>query len=266
MSILLASLLLVFTALCGGDNTILPQTVEIDLVFPRNNTSYMPTNYFPIVFAVQKASIAWPLGLQVSGEVRSKLDPNDFDHWDGFNLGGEFTEPGPTSGNATADPSLLIRATSAITNTTELQFTVLWSSHIINTCEEDGEDYATDIKHIIFNTSLNGIAPDIAAAVNSCSTQFSLIELDRNTNHSIVGQSGKICTFDVFARNGTGKGNPCALKPLAQTIAANVSKAMCVAENGTIHCNAGQRSMYSVLGISSLMVLVATISAICYSL
>lgn len=265
MSTLLLSLLLIFAALCSGEIAKLPQKIEIDLIFPRNNTSYIPTNYFPIVFAVQNAGTAWPLGLELSVEVRPDVPPFSGADSDAFHLGGDA---GPTSGNATSDPSLLVQASKIITNTTEGRFFILWSYVLDNTCAEIGQQYASELMHISFNTSLGAAAPDIAVATESCPSQFSLIEVDRNTNTSIIDGNEKRCTLDMFSKNGTGGGDPCGLKPLAQTIATNVSRAMCVAENGTVACksNAGLRLIQPGLGVGSLLVLVATISAICLSL
>jgi hypothetical protein len=34
-----------------------PGVVEVDLMFPRNNTSYSPASIFPIVFAIQNSRL-----------------------------------------------------------------------------------------------------------------------------------------------------------------------------------------------------------------
>lgn len=92
--------------------------------------------------------------------------------------------------------------------------------------------------------------------------------MDRNSNASVIVEDGKRCTFDIFSRNETGGGDPCALKPLAQTIAANVSRAMYVAENWTTACEntAGLSLMYPGIGVGILLILMATISALWLSL
>jgi hypothetical protein len=36
-----------------------PSTLQVDLIFPRNNTVYKPTEEFPIVFAIHNFSTAW---------------------------------------------------------------------------------------------------------------------------------------------------------------------------------------------------------------
>lgn len=262
----LVSLLIIFAALCCGEKAKLPQKIEIDLIFPQNNTSYMPNNYFPIAFAVQNAGTAWPLGLELSVEIRPVAPAFSDSDSDSFTLGDDVA--GATSGNATSDPSLLVHASTIITNTTEGQFYIIWSYVLDNTCAATGQQYVSELMNISFNTSLGAAAPDIAVAIESCPSQFSLIEVDRNSNTSIIDGNGKRCTLDLFSKNGTGGGDPCGLKPLAQTIATNVSRAMCVAENGTVACksNAGLRLIQPGLGVGSLLVLVATISAICLSL
>lgn len=263
----LAGLLLVCATLCYGENATFPQFFEIDLVFPRNDTTYAPTNAFPFVFAVQNAGTAWPIGLEIAVDISPFSDAGIEDGGDAFHLGG--SDGGFTSGNASTNPSLLIGTTNIITNTTERQFSIMWHYILDNTCGDHyGRGYVSEYMHISFSTSLSGATPDVAAAVKSCPSQFSLVEVDRNSNTSIYDANGKRCTSDVFSKNGTRGGDPCALRPLAQTIAANVSAAMCVAENGTRACEstAGLRLIHSGLGVSSLLVLAATISALCLSL
>lgn len=264
MSTLLASLLLLSVTLCRGKKTNPSQNIEIDLVFPRNDTAYAPTDYFPIVFAVQNAATAWPLGVQIGVDIRPSHPTSGEEGGDTFNVGGDN---GSTSGNATADPSLLIHATN-LTNIVEGQFFIVWNSYLRNTCTDKGQDYASDTMHISFNISRSAAAPDIAVAVDNCASQSSLIDVDRNSNTSIIGENGKRCPFKVISKTGTGGGNLCGLKPLAQTIAANVSRAMCVAENGTRACEstAALRLIHPGLGVNSLLLLVASISVLCLSL
>jgi hypothetical protein len=55
--------------------TLLDSTLEIDLVFPLNDT-YAPIDSFPVIFVLQNISVAWSFGFQfqwtitgVSGDV-----------------------------------------------------------------------------------------------------------------------------------------------------------------------------------------------------
>ncbi|KAK6540920.1 hypothetical protein TWF694_008304 [Orbilia ellipsospora] len=55
----------------------LPANIEVDVIFPRNDT-YSPADNFPIVLAVQNAALAYDFGFQVLWEVRnlSKSGPS----------------------------------------------------------------------------------------------------------------------------------------------------------------------------------------------
>lgn len=65
-------LLLVAAAypLIRGQTLQLPTTVQIDIVFPRQNTTYPPTASFPLVFALQGASAAWTFGYFLEWRIR----------------------------------------------------------------------------------------------------------------------------------------------------------------------------------------------------
>jgi hypothetical protein len=51
----------------------IPQVVEVDLVFPRNET-YTPTPYFPVVFGIQNAELAQHLRLQIDVSLWNDSD------------------------------------------------------------------------------------------------------------------------------------------------------------------------------------------------
>ena len=170
---------------------------------------------------------------------------------------------GFTSVNATMDPSLFIHATN-LTNIKEGQFFIVWTCYLQNTCTDVGQDCASDTINISFNISQSAAAPGLAVAIENCASQSSFIEVDQNFNTSIIDVDGERCPFDVISKNGTGGGDPCALNPPGQIIAANVSKAMCVVENGTRACEstAGLRLIQFGLTANSFLVLVATISVL----
>lgn len=253
MPTLLAVLLLVFATLCCGQNAnanaTYPQNIKIDLVFPRANETYAPSPYFPIVFAVQNAETAWPLGLSLAVDIRPISGGSNDSLSDAFNFGGDFG--GITRGNATADPSLFVHATN-VTNGTEAQWVILWSVVLQNSCSDvqSGVGFSTSEISMTFNATFGAPAPNLVSAVESCSSSFSLIEVDRPN-------SSRKCRADVTSKEETGGADPCGLKPLAQTIAANVSAAMCVAVNGTEVCKSSAARPRE--GGSSLLVLVVTI-------
>lgn len=51
--------------------------LEVDMVFPRDNQTYAPTPYMPIVFALHNAELARGIYAQVAFRIRNVLDPNE---------------------------------------------------------------------------------------------------------------------------------------------------------------------------------------------
>jgi len=54
-----APLLLLHASLSASFSVQLPATVEFDIVFPREGGSYVVTDPFPIIIAVQNAAVAY---------------------------------------------------------------------------------------------------------------------------------------------------------------------------------------------------------------
>src|SRR3978361_1099068 len=89
-----------------------PQTVEIDLIFPRNET-YAPTAYFPIVFAIQNYAPAWPWHLAIDWALNGA---------DGKTLGAVSDMEGGMESSGTAitsstEPFFMINSTKLMNNT-----------------------------------------------------------------------------------------------------------------------------------------------------
>lgn len=134
----LLAVLLPLGVLCLEGNFPHPETVEIDLVFPRNNT-YAVSEPLPVVFAVQNANIIWPLGLSILLEIR-KLDPPGVESTViSFPL---ESDTNSTTGNATSDPAIFA-ASANITKDTEGEWILLWSFRVENGCSDDGEGFNT---------------------------------------------------------------------------------------------------------------------------
>ncbi|KAH6631035.1 hypothetical protein B0J18DRAFT_422933 [Chaetomium sp. MPI-SDFR-AT-0129] len=51
--------------------------LEVDLVFPRDNQTYAPTPYMPIVFALHNAELARGIYPEIAFRIRNRLDPNE---------------------------------------------------------------------------------------------------------------------------------------------------------------------------------------------
>jgi hypothetical protein len=41
----------------------LPADLQVDLIFPRHDTTYTPTQWFPVVFGVKNLDAVWSMGI-----------------------------------------------------------------------------------------------------------------------------------------------------------------------------------------------------------
>lgn len=107
------SLLLLSTLLVSSravDLPALPANIEIDLLFPRNDT-YGTVDNLPIVFALQNAVLAWDFGFQLTWELKnvtpgaSSTFSVDFES---FLQGNIPKKPAP------ADPFFLVNSTEKL--------------------------------------------------------------------------------------------------------------------------------------------------------
>ncbi len=132
-----------------------PETVEVDLVFPRNDT-YGPAPFMPILFAIQNAHLAASLSLGFNWQLEQIDDVHD---------------DGPSSQDILA----LYNTTNAtvyyayqytfVTRNTEAQWRLVWSLESSN-CSADGSSYsgASRSRFVIFSTSKSAPAPDLVTA------------------------------------------------------------------------------------------------------
>lgn len=80
-SVLLAVLLpVVLLGVARVGATTFPATVEVDLIFPRNDT-YGPSVLFPIVFAIQNIALAPSLDPSIDFETSASQRRQCFDLW-----------------------------------------------------------------------------------------------------------------------------------------------------------------------------------------
>ncbi|OAA58425.1 hypothetical protein SPI_06498 [Niveomyces insectorum RCEF 264] len=203
-------------------------TVEVDLLFPRHNETYTPSLFFPIVLAVQNTPLGWPNLLEVGVLIYHANRTAAWLSADEFVLPGPDLLSEPTHGNAASDPVIWAHGTSVINGSAE-DWILQWTFMVGKTCTDGNRGhFDSGQRTIAFSTAPHGKAPDIAAAVNACSSTSNVTVV----LNEIRGPHGNRC---IIPNNTYPVANPCALRPLAQNISANVSKAM-LDQSG---CNAG---------------------------
>ncbi|KAL6815072.1 hypothetical protein J3E69DRAFT_370557 [Trichoderma sp. SZMC 28015] len=161
---LLASLM---TAM-GAKSTYptLPATLEVDLLFPRNET-YAPSWLMPVVFAVQNSSLAVPLGVSIQWSM-----------WEGNNTrsrgsigGGGFDVAGDvdTAYSTPKNPYLISSAVNTISYPDGV-WTLAWYVQYHNCMYKNpGGPWTTNSGNFttVFTVSKSGKAIDLEAATSS---------------------------------------------------------------------------------------------------
>ncbi|KAH7358551.1 hypothetical protein B0T11DRAFT_319608 [Plectosphaerella cucumerina] len=147
-----------YQAALGSDIT------QVDLIFPRNGSTYRPVYPFPVVVAVTNAHLVWPYHFTVSWQFRDKEGVVQSD----------FTGPDSDRYNVddqvSADrPLLLTWGTSDFINTTQTEFSLLLSTAIFQTCPINGT-IANGVQSVGYNHAVffrlsdDGELPDMEAA------------------------------------------------------------------------------------------------------
>jgi hypothetical protein len=142
--------------------------VQVDLIFPRNNSVYQPVFPFPLAFAIHNFSTAWQYKPLLAWRL-TRLDPSAQAKTFGASgaIGWDATR-GDSSWGAPSDKFLAINSTDAISYDNESN----WRLEYRFTLGEDDcfSNFPSRIKShgssgvILFNTSnITGILPDIAA-------------------------------------------------------------------------------------------------------
>ncbi|KAF2667537.1 hypothetical protein BT63DRAFT_480486 [Microthyrium microscopicum] len=181
-------------------STILAQNdtkVQLDLVFPKNNSVYKPVFPFPVVFAVHNAALSWPyrvlfwwdlIAMDIDGHEPLLLpiiasggyDP----HW-------PLDSRTFSRGAAPPSPFLLINSTSQMVNTTSQSFMLQYRFGLWNNCsvirKEMKDNYASknsiyDISgEVYFNVSReHGDTPNISSG-GKCATPLGAIGILNRT-------------------------------------------------------------------------------------
>lgn len=224
--------------------TIAHDTVEVDLLFPLN-TTYAPSNFIPIVFAVQNSRAAEPLSLYISWRIvpdQPTYDPvltgmRDLT-WTDFH-----------NGNDAQDPYYVLFYAHNKLNI-EGRFRFYWQVLAVNcTLEYDSWSSSKSGGFSQFATTngteftlRNGTQPPtLSASVGVCPIDV----LVANITH-IVNTTGRTDLEDIRGRDTCAalsvsppKANPCGATldgPTAANVMANVTRRACRERRLTTGC------------------------------
>lgn len=172
----------------------LPTTVQFDLVFPKNNTAYKPTNAFPLVFALHNGSAALPYSFYWywSVDTGEKVDPFDTDPSGGYNPG----VPGQTVPPPPEDKQLIVDAVFWLKNATTKQFRLRYGFGLLDVCNETIREvpfgkpldvFFYDFIDFSFDSE-NGISPNVTAT-GSCAVPIGTIGIEKE----VITHRGKAC-------------------------------------------------------------------------
>jgi len=117
--------------------------VQVDLVFPRNDTTYQPVYPFPIVFAVHNISLIWPYSFFIDWQLDDNADDALIDHAM-FVRGADATIPpdestidSTTTTDVPEDQWLLIFSTPNLINSSYSELRLHTSFELKEGCNED---------------------------------------------------------------------------------------------------------------------------------
>lgn len=184
-SLLTGAALLQLAVPAAADPTF-PATVEVDLVFPRNGSTYHPGAKFPVVFAVQNAPAAASLNLLV--EVLLHNSSRGLVHLEHLATL-DASNSSNTAAFAPNAPSTFYWhfATEKLQGTTATDWTISWAI-LASNCSAAGSDSSDsdnnpkDAGLISFSTNTNAAAPDLVAAAAADAASSSLCTASSNNS------------------------------------------------------------------------------------
>lgn len=217
----------------------LPADLQVDLVFPRANETYAPTQWFPLVFSVTNLDAVWPLDLYVDIEIYSmawRMNGTGSSFWQDVapRINGPFLEE---TFNSTITPGRHFFHTPIVnmTNATTDHYVIRWSLDLAPRCFDNGTIHEMGWSNrpeeggnrvVRFNTSPDGQLPNIEATMDACpdtneENSVAVRVTDVKYPSGLLYRPGRQQECPVFT---TGiQPQDCIYKSFASEVAANVS-------------------------------------------
>jgi len=159
--------------------------VQVDLVFPRNETTYQPVYPFPIVLALHNFSTAWMYKPTVRMHVTETIPSRGGDPLRKYPFIGWGDEDKQAKWAPPADMYLSINNTELLAGRAEDASYTIDLDFYMNT-EHCTGTMLNIHRRIVFNTSLTGIMPNLKTA-DTCATVLGSLSIDgRAQNNSCL--------------------------------------------------------------------------------
>lgn len=221
------------------NTTIFPATVEVDLVFPRNDT-YAPAPLFPIVFAIQNAQAAAGLSFYLGWSI-------DDVHNDFYGVTSDYRNLQSANYSASGNDPFFIVFYTTLLNGTEGHFYLQWMLSALSCAPPNPEDvfhleqanYTEYVDYTTFTLRNNAQKPSAVTSQDSCPipiTTFNvtgMMKLEDFPGHSL---SPGVCALEAHP---SPTANPCAVKVdsvVDSNISASVTALACASHITLTSC------------------------------
>ena len=236
---------------CQPVRAAVPETVELDLVFPRNET-YRPVYPFPIVFALRNPAVIWPFDFTFVAKLEWWSDEEDrvVSTRAGFRQLGHHPNAGypyndsPVYPDDSGEPLFFINATFVITklmnSTTTTPATVRWNFGLDRNCTANVHPDDTVGRppqmagHINLSFAPDGALPDFGDAYNDknnvnggCPIGLGAINIAGQMPFDEPRASG-VCPI-LYEAEPTPEPDPCQVT-VDEQLGSRVSSAMMASE------------------------------------
>ncbi|CAG9998831.1 unnamed protein product [Clonostachys byssicola] len=192
------------TASTPATSTGVPNTFEIDVIYPRNET-YNATDTFPVVVAIQRPLVASQMGKFRFGTYIMPYSRGD--NPGGIDVGDTMNWIRPYNATVfTDDPFFVIENTDATRWREGVDYdgrglhALIWSMSWYPDLEECKQKKYYVSGRIFFTIDDEGVNPNILDAAE-CPFEGSVVQVNNNTE-----------SCPAFTVLGKGTGNPCAIK------------------------------------------------------
>ncbi|CAK7227658.1 hypothetical protein SCUCBS95973_006618 [Sporothrix curviconia] len=169
-----------------ADGVTFPATVELDLIFPRNGTTYAPGPRFPIVFAIQNAPAAGSLDLEIAAVLHNSS--RGLTHLEPV---GAFEASNNSAAFVPGAPNIFYvhYVTEKLQGQAPTDWTISWTVVTTN-CSGTGADAgAANVSTVSFSTKPGAQAAGLvaSAAADGASNSSCLASIDSSMTFGITG-------------------------------------------------------------------------------